>query len=366
MTTGKSLLATMFSMHKFVLMLKEEFELMRKLFIGLAVASSALLGLSTSAFSGAHAKCGDVTMAEMNWASAELMANIDKVILEEGYGCKVELVAGATMPSFTSMNEKGQPDVAAELWINAVANPLNKAMKEGRLHSVVEGPITELGEGWWIPPHTRKKHPELKTVMDILKRPDLFPHSEDKSKGAFVGCPAGWGCQLANNNLFRAFEMEKKGWVLVDPGSAAGLDGSLSKAAERGENWFGYYWAPTALIGKYDMVKLDFGVPFAGKENWDGCIVKAEQDCANPKPSAWTKSEVHTVITDRFKKEGGAAVTYLTKRIVPGPVMNAMLVFMADQQAGGADAAVEFLKKHEAIWSKWVSSDAAKKIKKAL
>ena len=366
MMTGKSLSAIMFSMHKFVLMLKEEFELMRKLFIGLAVASSALLGLSTSAFSGAHAKCGDVTMAEMNWASAELMANIDKVILEEGYGCKVELVAGATMPSFTSMNEKGQPDVAAELWINAVANPLNKAMKEGRLHSVVEGPITELGEGWWIPPHTRKKHPELKTVLDILKRPDLFPHSEDKSKGAFVGCPAGWGCQLANNNLFRAFEMEKKGWVLVDPGSAAGLDGSMSKAAERGENWFGYYWAPTALIGKYNMVPLDFGVPFAGKENWDGCIVKAEQDCANPKPSAWTKSEVHTVITDRFKKEGGAAVTYLTKRIVPGPVMNAMLVFMADQQAGGADAAVEFLKKHEAIWSKWVSSDAAKKIKKAL
>jgi glycine betaine/proline transport system substrate-binding protein len=223
-----------------------------------------------------------------------------------------------------------------------------------------------LGEGWWIPPHTRKKHPELKTVLDILKRPDLFPHSEDKSKGAFVGCPAGWGCQLANNNLFRAFEMEKKGWVLVDPGSAAGLDGSMSKAAERGENWFGYYWAPTALIGKYNMVPLDFGVPFAGKENWDGCIVKAEQDCANPKPSAWTKSEVHTVITDRFKKQGGAAVTYLGNRIVPGPVMNAMLVFMADQQAGGADAAVEFLKKHEAIWSKWVSADAAKKIKKAL
>ena len=31
--------------------------------------------------------------------------------------------------------------------------------------------------------------------------------------------------------------MEKKGWVLVDPGSAAGLDGSMAKAVERGENW---------------------------------------------------------------------------------------------------------------------------------
>jgi glycine betaine/proline transport system substrate-binding protein len=43
-----------------------------------------------------------------------------------------------------------------------------------------------------------------------------------------------------------------------------------------------------------------------------------------------------------------------------------MLVFMADEQAAGNDAAIEFLKKHEAIWSKWVSADVAKKIKKTL
>ena len=29
----------------------------------------------------------------MNWASAELMANVDKIILEKGYDCEVELVA---------------------------------------------------------------------------------------------------------------------------------------------------------------------------------------------------------------------------------------------------------------------------------
>ena len=28
--------------------------------------------------------CGKVTIAEMNWASAELMANVDKIILEKG------------------------------------------------------------------------------------------------------------------------------------------------------------------------------------------------------------------------------------------------------------------------------------------
>ena len=34
--------------------------------------------------------CGTVSVAEMNWASAQLMANVDKIILESGYGCKVE------------------------------------------------------------------------------------------------------------------------------------------------------------------------------------------------------------------------------------------------------------------------------------
>ncbi|MBT5087641.1 MAG: ABC transporter substrate-binding protein, partial [Deltaproteobacteria bacterium] len=53
------------------------------------------------------AACGSLTMAEMNWASAQLMAQVDKIILEKGYGCEVELVSGATMPTFASMNEKG-------------------------------------------------------------------------------------------------------------------------------------------------------------------------------------------------------------------------------------------------------------------
>jgi len=334
----------------------------KKTFLSMAGAVVAALSLSGQA----SAACGDITVAEMNWASAELMANVDKIILEEGYGCNVELVPGATTTTFASMNEKGQPDVAGELWINAVREPLQKAMGEGRLHSVNGGPITELGEGWWLPPATAKKHPELKTALDVLKRPDLFPHPEDPSKGAFVGCPAGWGCQLANANLFRAFEMEKKGWILVDPGSAAGLDGSMAKAVERGENWFGYYWSPTAMIGKYKMHKLDFGVPFAGSENWDGCIVKPEQECDNPKPSSWTHSEVHSVITDSFKKKGGPAIGYLSSRVFPGPVMNGMLVYMGDNQAGGADAAVEFLTTQESVWTKWVSADVAAKVKASL
>ena len=146
--------------------------------LSLIVVLMASLAITGTSF----AACGSLTMAEMNWASAQLMAQVDKIILEKGYGCEVELVSGATMPTFTSMNEKGKPDVAAELWANAVVQPLTKAVSEGRLHIGTETPITGLGEGWWIPPATAKKYPQLKTALDIMKRPDLFPDKEDPSK----------------------------------------------------------------------------------------------------------------------------------------------------------------------------------------
>ena len=313
----------------------------------------------------ASAEYCEFQMADMNWPSASLIANVDKFILEEGYGCKVELIPGATTATFITMNEKGKPHVAPELWTNSVAEPLEKAMDEGRLFSAIKGPITELGEGWWVTPETLERHPEFKTVLDILERPDLFPAKEDLSKGEFIGCPAGWGCQLTNQSLFIAFEMEKKGWVLVDPGSQAGLDGSMSKAAQRGDNWFGYYWAPTSLIGKYNMKLMDFGVPFAGSENWDGCVAKGPEECIYPKPSAWTESIVQTVVTSEIK-DMTEVMNYFSKRIFPGPIMNSMLVYMEDNQAQGADGAIEFLEKHSETWINWISLEAAKKVKKAL
>ena len=331
---------------------------------------SALSVLLFGAFTSvANAGCGKLVVAEQNWASAELMANVDKIILEEGFGCEVELVPGATMPTFTSMNDKGTPDMNPEQWANAVVEPLKEAVAAKRIIVANKAPITGLGEGWWLTPGSIKKHPELKgmTALQILERPDLFPYKEDPSKGAFVGCPAGWGCQLANANLFKAFEMEKKGWVLVDPGSAAGLDGTISKAADSGDSWIGYYWSPTSMVGKYGLQAVNFGVDFAGRDNWDNCIMLPDEQCASPKKTSWTKSEVNSIITKGFIDKGGKdAVAYVEKRTYPGDVMNSMLVYMSDNQAKGSDAAVEFLKQHEDVWGSWVSSSAKKKIKSAL
>ncbi len=95
---------------------------------------TALALMSLSGVSSAYAEeCGDVAIADMNWNSASLIANIDRFILEHGYGCDAELVPGDTMPTGTSMIEKGQPDVAPELWSNSLKTALDKGVEEGRL-----------------------------------------------------------------------------------------------------------------------------------------------------------------------------------------------------------------------------------------
>ncbi len=307
--------------------------------------------------------CGKVTVANMNWQSAEVLANIDSIILDKGYGCQVELVPGDTMPTLTAMMEKGQPDVAPEGWVNAVREPLDAAVKEGRLHYAALA-LTDGGvEGFWIPKYVADAHPNIKTLDDALKHPELFPSAENKGKGAVHNCPSGWNCQLSTANAFKAWGAADKGFVLLDTGSAAGLDGSIAKAYERKEGWLGYYWGPTAILGKYDMVRLEAGVP-NDKAAWDSCNSKA--DCANPTKNDWPKAEVYTVVTDRFQKAGGPAVEYLNKRAWGNGTVNALLSWMSDNQASGADGAMHFLKTQPEVWSTWVPADVAEKIKSSL
>ena len=309
----------------------------------------------------AQSDCGSITVAEMDWASAEMFAHIDKVVLENGYGCEVELVPGATMPTATSMMEKGEPDVAPELWINAVRTALDAATAEGRLHYAAEVFSDTGEEGWWIPQYIADANPDIQTVDDALNRPDLFPHPEGDGAAIYT-CPSGWNCQLSTNNLFRAYGGEAKGFRIVDPGSGGALAGAIAEAYGKGEGWFGYYWAPTAILGKYPMKKLSFDVPHDNDE-WNSCT--SQEDCADPQKNSWVVSSVYTVVTDRFKKEAGIGMDYIVKRALPNNTINALLAWKDDNQATGEDAAMYFLKNYSE-WHNWVDSSAKAKIEAAL
>lgn len=306
------------------------------------------------------ADCGDVSIAEMNWASAGVAAYVDKLILESGYGCKVTMVTGDTMPTFTSMNEKAEPDLAPEMWVNAVRIPLDAAIGEGRLIQLA--PLLSDGgvEGWWIPKFLADAHPDIKTVEDALKHPELFPAPEDPSKAAVHNCPSGWNCQISTANLYKALGAKDKGFELIDTGSAAGLDGSIANAFEKKTGWIGYYWAPTSILGKYEMVKLSFGVEH-NKADWDACTAVA--DCPDPKVNSYPVSDVYTVVTKAFSEKAGVAMDYLKVRKWDNQTVGKVLAWMDENQGTNEDAAKHFLETYPDMWTTWVAPDVAEKVK---
>ncbi|ODT09242.1 MAG: ABC transporter substrate-binding protein [Kaistia sp. SCN 65-12] len=330
-----------------------------KTLLATTALAAALIGFA----SAASAECGDVTISNMNWQSAEVLANIDKIILNAGYGCNAELVVGDTVPTLTSMTEKGQPDVAPEGWVDLLPDVVQKGIADKKLVSTVEALSDGAVQGWWIPKYLADAHPDIKTIPDALKHPELFPAPEDSSKGAVFNGPQGWGGTLVTTQFFKAYDAEKAGFTLIDTGSAAGLDGSVAKAYERKEGWMGYYWAPTALLGKYEMVKLEYGVPHDEAE-WKRCNTVA--DCADPKPNEWPKDSVQTLVTTGFAERAGEPVMdYFSKRSWSNDTVNKLLAWMTDNQATGEEGAKHFLKENPDIWAAWVPADVAEKVKAA-
>ncbi len=328
----------------------------------LAAMTVALSALGTGV---AQAECGNVTVSEMNWASAQAAARVDQFILANGYGCNAEVLPGDTVPTATSMSEKGSPDIAPEMWMNTVKEQIDAAVAADRLviaGDVLEDPAKNAGEGWWIPQYMVDKNPELATIEGVKKNPDLFKDPEDPSKGRVVGCPSGWACQIINNNLFKGFEMEEAGFNLVDPGSGAALSGAITKAYNRGEGILSYYWSPTSLLSKLDMVRVDMGPHDAQEfENCTGSV-----DCVDPKPNSFPVSEIKTVVSTEFANNNEAPMAYLKSRLWTPEAFGAVLEYMEAEQADGQAAAEWFLKNNPEVWTQWVPADVAAKVNAAL
>ena len=148
-------------------------------------------------------------------------------------------------------------------------------------------------------------------------------------------------------------ELEEEGFELIDPGSGAGMSGAIAKAYERGEAWFGYYWAPSAILGKYEMVKVDFG---SGVDLDEYLNCTAKEDCESPKVTMYPPSPVNTITTEAFAFKAPEAYEYLGKRSFTNQQMNELLAWMEENQADGEIAMEHFLLNYEAVWSEWFSS----------
>jgi len=121
------------------------------------------------------APCGGetITIASMQWPSAQLLAAIHARLIKQNFGCDVEIVPGDLAATASSMGSNGQPAVAPEMWITRVADVWNAALKGDNVRQAGTTYSDPVFEGWFIPDYVAAAHPDIRcTSFDL---PEVVP-----------------------------------------------------------------------------------------------------------------------------------------------------------------------------------------------
>lgn len=296
------------------------------------------------------------------WHSLSANNAIAGFILQHGYGVSTE-EATVSADAMQVALPKGDIDVVMELWQTNRQDWYDKVTGEG---SVVDiGPVfKESTQGWYVPRYVVEGDdapaPDLRSVRDLEKYANVFG-------GTLVNCPTSWECADINELKLAAYRLDDA-FTAQTPGAAAALDTAIVGAVQKKQPVLAYYWEPTAIMGRFDMVKLE--EPEFSPE----CQQAREQALAankldDPPEAAGCAYEtvpinkgVHQALADKAPE----IVDILEKVTIPTEDVNKIAAFMDENNVDADQAAIWFFENYQDLWREWLPDDVKDKVERAL
>ncbi len=313
---------------------------MKKLVLVLLIA-----GLITS--SGVFANGADegvetLVFGDLSWNSVLVHNRIAAFIIENGIGgYEVEFTAADTLVTINGVLQ-GDIDVDMESWHSNFLEVYEKGIASGEIVDLGKN-LPDAPQGWWVPRYLiegpNALAPDLDGVEDLNKYWELFKDPEDPSKGIVYLGTAGWAATEISEGFFEENNLGDN-FNQGIPGSAAALAATMVGAYEKGEPWVGYYWAPTAILGRLDMVRL--------------------------KGSEFEPADVNILVNKSVLERAPDVVEFLKKYGTSVDDNNEFLAKMEEMDWEAQEAAIWFLEEKEEIWTEWVSPEIQEKVKNAL
>lgn len=317
----------------------------------------------------ASADCGKARLADFDWNSANVHTGIVQFILEHGYGCEVETTRGSTTPIMAAHYDS-QLDVVTELWYDNIVTQYDAVEAEGIIENIgINTPDSQ--QAFYVDRNTVDKY-NIKSVLD-MNNPEiaaLFTDPENPDMGRMVSCIGGWTCYTINHVKQRVYGLDKF-YTNFDPGSSGALAAEIAGAFAKDRPIFTYYWAPTALMGKVDLVRLV--EPPYDAACWGAMMDVVEDIKANGKdvykPTCATEykdmsldKSVLTAWADTHPDE----TAFLRAYSIPTATVNKLLAYYEDEADGDMELlAMEYLQ-NNSEWKSWVSAEVAAKVSGAL
>jgi len=304
-----------------------------------------------------------IKLADAQFESEWINNAIAEFIFEKGYGYPVEIIVMTTVVWQVSL-PKGEVDIVMELWEQNLVDWYNEEIGKGTIENL--GMVYEGGPQFWIVPKWMHEEYNINTIEDMKEHWELFKDPEDPTKGAFLNSMIGWQCTAINVVKMEAYGLTEY-YNIVDTGSAGALEAALAGAQMKGDPVFGYYWAPTAIMGAYDWYVLE--EPEYDKEIWDKVIAAKDDPSLRPvaEACAYETLPINIGIWSGLREKAPVIVEVLEKMNVGLQPINVTAAWAKENEVQDWSLAAHYyLKNYEERWKTWVTDDAYQKIKAAL
>jgi glycine betaine/proline transport system permease protein/glycine betaine/proline transport system substrate-binding protein len=298
-----------------------------------------------------------VVFGDSGWDSMRFHNAVAMYIGKVAYNLAPEEVSGTTAITYTAL-KSGDIDVFMETWTDSLATYKDDLAK---------GDIKELSinyddntQGFYVPRYVIEGDssrgiapmaPDLKSVEDLKKYSNIFSDPDDTSKGRLYGAISGWEVDKVMRNKYNYYGLDQF-YNYMDPGSDSALAAAISSAYEKGKPIVAYYWEPTWITGKYDLVLLE-DAPYDE-------AVYAQGQCEFP------SMKVTVAVNSKLEKTAPDFYEFLSHYRTSSELTAEALSHIQETKASYEDTAIWFLKQHDDLVGKWLPADKAELVRKAL
>lgn len=299
-----------------------------------------------------------LTLADAQWDSIRVHNAIVGVIAKECYGyTSIKEVSSSTPITFTAL-KNGEIDVYTELWQENIAS-YQTDLKDGKFVELGIN-FSDNAQGFYVPRFVIEGDkergieavaPDLKTVADLDKYADVFVDPENAGKGRIMGAIPGWEVDNYCQKVVENYGLLGK-YNYASPGSEPALAASIKSACEKGEPWVGYYWEPTYISGKYDIVRLT-DVPYS-PELWE------QGKCDFP------SNNVTVGVSNAFAQKDPELIEMLKNYSTSSDMTAKAIAYMTDNKADFTATAKWFITKYKDQVLSWLPEDKAKTLNDAI
>ncbi len=293
---------------------------MKKLVLLLIVLTVLLPAVIFAGGNSEKEETKTVKLTYVNWEEGVAWTHMIAAVLEDEYGCKVELTAADVAPAISSV-ANGDQDFFMEGWLPNLHTVYTEGTDIVKIKKIYDKGIV----GLIIPKYMAEEG--VKTISDLAK-----PEVAKKLDYKITGIDSGAGMMIqCEEEIMPKYGLVDAGIELIASSGPAML-AAMDAAIKKNEYIVGMGWQPHSMFGRYDLLIL-------------------EQD----KEKIYAPDDIFILGRPDVEEELPEVTAFIKNVYWTNETIGSLMVYIADSKKDTLEAAREWKDANPEVWKDWVN-----------